>query len=269
MIISESVLRKIIQEELSLLSEVIKNKHGYNVRSPEDVKWTPDKRRIPVDRNPFIGSSPAFNSWYNDGQMVRPWMRSVETKTGDVKTSFGRNDVYFGLHDHVIIPTLNHVNGGMYTDPGVIMSIHHKDPAALGVPGATPGQLIPLVDIRWPATSKSPSEWLRDVGFAFLVHLGPPGMKDPEGGALYAMKRHRDGVDAQREKESRAAEREERRAAREAERAPPPPPPPEAPRTPPPSAIRRVGGVAAPPPPRKPARMSDDEFMRLVGPRRK
>jgi hypothetical protein len=79
MIISESVLRKIIQEELSLLSEVIKNKHGYNVRSPEDVKWTPEKRRIPVDRNPFIGSSPAFNSWYNDGQMVRPWMRSVET----------------------------------------------------------------------------------------------------------------------------------------------------------------------------------------------
>ena len=54
--ITENALRQIIKEELELLSEVVKNTHGYSVRSLSDVTWTPEKRRIPADRNPFVGS---------------------------------------------------------------------------------------------------------------------------------------------------------------------------------------------------------------------
>jgi hypothetical protein len=269
MLIAEGTLRRIIQEELEQLDEAIRNRHGYSVRTKEDVEWTPSKRNIPFERNPFVGSSPAFNSWYNDGDMTRPWKRDFESKTGDVKSIFGKNDIYFNKGDHVIIPML-HGYDEAYTNPGTIASVHHKDPSALGVPGVRPGDTIPLVDIMFPATKDSPPRWLHNVGFAFMVHLGGPNMRDPWSAANYALRRHRDGIGAQREKDERAAEREERRAAR-AERNPPPPPAaPEPPRSPPPGAIRRVGGVAAPPPPKKPQKMTDDEVRSSLGlPRRR
>ena len=266
--ISENAVRRIIREELERIDEAVRNKHGYSVRTKEDVEWTPSKRNIPFERNPFVGSSPAFNSWYNNGEMTRPWKREFENKMGDVKAIFGKNDIYFNKGDHVIIPTL-HSYDEAYTNPGTIESVHHKDPVALGIPGALAGHTIPLVDIMFPATRNSPPRWLHNVGFAFLVHLGGPNMRDPWSAANYALKRYHDGVGDQREKEARAAEREERRAAR-AERDLPPPPVPETPSGPRPSAIRRVGGVAAPPPPKKPQKMTDDEVRASLGlPRRR
>ena len=260
--ITESALRQIIKEELELLSEVVKNTHGYSVRSLSDVTWTPEKRRLPADRNPFVGSSPAFNSWYNDGQMTRSWKKDYETKTGDIKSLFGKNDIIFNNGDHVIIPTLDRIDN-TYTMPGVIMNVHHKDPESLGVPGAPKSSSIPLVDIRWQLSGSN--RWLRDVGLAFLIKLGGGRMSDPAGSASAALKYYYGGREEQDEKDGRRAEREERRAARDAERAPPPPPRPEPPSSPPAGTIRRVGGVAAPPPERKPQKMSDDEVRASLG----
>jgi hypothetical protein len=265
--ITESALRQIIQEELTLLSEVVKNTHGYSVRSVSDVTWTPDKRRIPADRNPFVGSSPAFDSWYNDGQMSRRWSKEFERPNGDVTTLRGANDIYFNDGDHVIIPTLNKIDG-MYTLPGVVMNIHHKDPEALGVPGAARGATIPLVDVRWQLAGTNRTTWLRDVGLAFLIKLGGPRMFDPVAAASTAMRYHNKGREEQDEKDARAAERAARRASRE-EEMPPAHREPEAPSSSPARAIRRVGGVAAPPPERKPQKMSDEEIRQMLGLRKR
>lgn len=265
--ITEGQLRLIIREELETLSEVVRDRHGYNVRSMDDVRWSPDKRSISADRNPFVGGSPAFDSWYNDGQMTRSWKKDHETKTGEIKTLFGKNDIIFNDGDHVIIPTLDKINN-LYTTPGVIMSIHHKDPVVLGVPGAVRNSTIPLVDIRWQQAGSNRTEWLRDVGLAFLIKLGGGRMFDPAGAASAALKYYYKGRDEQAEKDDRRAERDARRAERE-ERSSPPPHAPEPPPSAPARAIRRVGGVAAPPPERKPQKMSDDEIRQMLGlPRR-
>ena len=266
--ITESALRQIIHEELTLLSEVVKNTHGYSVRSVNDVMWTPDKRRIPADRNPFVGSSPAFDSWYNDGQMTRRWKKDFEQPSGDVKTLFGANDIYFNDGDHVIVPTLDKIDG-VYTLPGVVMNIHHKDPEALGVPGAPRGATIPLVDVRWQLAGTNRTTWLRDVGLAFLIKLGGARMFDPVAAASSAMKYHNKGREERDEKDSRAADRAARRAAREEDSPSPARREPEPPSSSPARAIRRVGGVAAPPPERKPQKMSDEEIRQMLGLRKR
>ena len=265
--ITEGQLRQIIREELEQLSEVVKDRHGHNVRGTGDVRWSPDKRNIPSDRNPFVGSSPAFDSWYNDGQMTRSWKKDIETKSGDTKTLFGKNDIFFDVGDHVIIPTLDKIDN-TYTMPGVIMNLHHKNPAQLGIPGARENSTIPLVDIRWQLPGSNRTEWLRDVGLAFIVKLGGPRMHDPVAASSSAMRWHYKGREEQDEKDSRRAERDSRRAERE-DRGAQAPRTPEASPTAPPRAIRRVGGVAAPPPERKPQKMSDDEIRQMLGLKRR
>lgn len=52
------------------LSEAVRNTHGYSIRGVDDVKWSRSRSSIPVSSNPFVGGSSAFNSWYNDGQML-------------------------------------------------------------------------------------------------------------------------------------------------------------------------------------------------------
>jgi hypothetical protein len=266
--ITENALRQIIKEELELLSEVVRNTHGYSVRSVSDVTWTPEKRRIPTDRNPFVGSSPAFDSWYNDGQMTRSWKKDYETKTGDIKSLFGKNDIFFNDGDHVIIPTLDKIDN-TYTMPGVIMNLHHKNPAQLGIPGARDNSTIPLVDIRWQIPGSNRTEWLRDVGLAFVVKLGGPRMHDPVAASSSAMRWHYKGREEQDEKDSRRAERDSRRAEREERDGPPRRPEPETQSTAPARTIRRVGGVAVPPPERKPQKMSDDEIRQMLGLKRR
>lgn len=266
--ITESVLRQIIREELEMLSEVVKDRHGYSVRSVDDVKWSPSKRSIPADRNPFVGSSPAFDSWYNDGQMTRSWKKDIETKSGDTKTLFGKNDIFFNDGDHVIIPTLSKIDN-TYTMPGVIMNVHHKNPVQLGIPNAREGTTIPLVDVRWQIPGSHRTEWLRDVGLAFLVKLGGPRMYDPLAASSAAMRWHNKGREEQEEKDSRRAEREARRAEREDRDSPPHRPEPEPSRAPASRTIRRVGGVAGPPPERRPMSMSADDIRRDLGIKRR
>lgn len=59
MLMSEALLRALISEVLGRLDETVRENYGYVVRSQEDVQWTPDKRTLPKERNPFVGSSPA------------------------------------------------------------------------------------------------------------------------------------------------------------------------------------------------------------------
>jgi hypothetical protein len=266
--ITEGQLRQIIREALEALTETVKDRHGYSVRGIADVRWSPEKRGIPADRNPFVGSSPAFESWYNDGQMTRRWSKHFEKPNGDIKTLRGSNDIFFNDGDHVIVPTLDRIDS-TYTMPGTIMKFHHKDPSALGVPGASRGATIPLVDIRWQVPGSNRTEWLRDVGVAFLVKLGGPRMYDPVAASSSAMKWYHAGREEQDEKDERRADREARRAARDEEEGMPRRREPEATSPAPARAIRRVGGVAGPPPERKPMKMSDDEIRQSLGLKRR
>jgi hypothetical protein len=199
--------------------------------------------------------------------MTRSWKRDFESKSGDVKSIFGKNDIVFNVGDHVIIPTLDKIDG-RYTMPGVIVNIHHKSPAQMNVPGATRLDSIPLADIRWSKQGIDLPDWLEDVGLAFLVHIGGPKMSNPVSAASRAMFYHNKGREEQAERASRAADREAKRQERE-ERSKPAPPPPDAPSTAPSAAIRRVGGVPAPPPEKKPQKMSDDQVRQMLGLRRR
>ena len=248
--VNESLLRLLIREELSRIDEAVKNTYGYNVRSADDVKWTPDKRRIPKDRNPFVGSSPAYHSWYNDGNQRVRWSKEIEPVGGDPYKIRGSTEIYFNEGNYVIIPTID------ASIPGKIMAIYHKNAAEMGVPGAGPSDTIPLANISWSEFGgQGPST---DVGLAFLVKVGT---KDPMESASAAMGYYRAGQDAQEAKDERRAEREARREEKRLASMPPPASPaaepPPAPRT-----IRRVGGIAAPPPPKKPMEMTPAELER-------
>jgi hypothetical protein len=206
---------------------------------------------IPKERNPFVGSSPAFHSWYNDGVQVVRGARKTTNRFGEVETSLFSNAVYFREGDYVIIPTAG------AELPGRIGTIYHKDPVALGVPGAVPGDTIPMATIIWSEfRGRGPD---RDVGLAFLVKIGST---DPLTSASNAMAFYRKGRDEQEEKAERRSEREARRAERDAARGPVSQPPVEMTPAPAPRTIRRVGGIAAPTPPPKPMEMTPAELAR-------
>jgi len=59
----------------SILLETVKDNHGVFVSSLADVTWTPEKARIPFRVNPFVGGSPAFAAWLNDGETTRRFRR--------------------------------------------------------------------------------------------------------------------------------------------------------------------------------------------------
>ena len=258
MLVKEALLRALIREELGRLDEAVRNNYGYTVYGAEDVQWSPDKRMIPKERNPFVGSSPAYHSWYNDGQQNIRWSKDIEPPGGDPYKIRGSTAIYFNEGDYVIIPTID------ASVPGRIVAIYHKDPLAMGIEGADATDTIPLARITWSEFGgQGPSN---DVGLAFLVKVGS---RDPLGSASAAMGYYRSGRDEMEEREARRAEREARRAEREMARGPAAPPPVEMTPPPAPRTIRRVGGVAAPPPAPKPVSMSDDEVRAMLGLRRR
>lgn len=236
------------------LNEAVKNTHGYRVSSVDDVIWSRAKESIPAASNPFVGSTPAFDSWYNDGQMKKGFMRTVNRDTPDERKSWMNMDVLFHEGDHVIVPTLDRIDGD-YTMPGVIMRIHHV--SAAGVRGAASFDLVPLVDIRWQSPGK-PSRWLRNVGLAFLHRVAGPKGHNAHENAIEAMKGHNKRPEPEpRDREERMTQREEPIPRREE----------------PPSArvVRRVGGVASPnerPAPR-PSKMSSDDVRQMLGLKRR
>lgn len=168
--ITEARLRTIIREEL--LREAVKDTHGYRISSIEDAKWSPDKRDIPRDKNPFVSGAPAFESWYNDGE---PVITFTVTQDAGLPTEERRrmfNDVLFKEGDLVIIPEL----WSEYPTLGEILLI--KNVPASGVDGASETDTIPLVNIRFQ-TPGGPPRQLRDVGLAFLRRVGG-GRSDPD-----------------------------------------------------------------------------------------
>jgi len=259
MLLREDLLRALIREELGRLDETVRENYGYVVRTQEDVTWTPDKRMIPKERNPFVGSSPAFHSWYNDGVQVMRGARKTTNRFGEVETTLYSNSIYFKEGDYVIIPTAG------AELPGRIGTIYHKDPVALGVPGAVPGDTIPMATIIWSEFRGNGPD--RDVGLAFLVKIGS---LDPSTSATNAMAYYRKGRDEQEEKAERRAERETRREEK-MKAAAPPPPPVTSMAAPAARPLRRPGGVAPPMPPRtaKPIEMSGDEVRDMFGLKRR
>jgi hypothetical protein len=269
--ITQQQLRQIIREELvrsmglGLLSEAVKDLHGYSVSSPSDVVWGPDKMIYPKERNPFVGGSPAFESWYNDGQQSVRFKGVRNVGTPDEETYFGRSYIYFNEGDWVLVPTIWDQMGA----PAQILTIEQRPVG--GVTGAEDMDTVPVATLRFDLPG---ARTLTNVGLAFLVKLNSDRTMDGETGrdrawqkSSDAMSAYRSGVDSREEREARAAEREARRAAREMQLSPPPPetPPPARPLT----ALRRPGGVAAPPPPRRPVAMSGDEVRDMLGLRRR
>jgi hypothetical protein len=259
MLVSEALLRALIREELGRLDEAVRENYGYVVRTQEDVTWTPDKRMIPKERNPFVGSSPAYHSWYNDGTQSIRWSKEIERPNADPYLLRGSTAIYFNEGDYVIIPTIG------AELPGRIGTIYHKDPVVLGVPGAVPGDTIPMATIIWSEfRGTGPST---DVGLAFLVKIGS---KDPLGAATSAMTFYRKGRDEQAEKAELRAGREARREEK-MKAAAPPQPLVTTPAAPTASPLRRPGGVAPPMQPRiaKPIAMSGDEVRDMFGLKRR
>ncbi len=248
--VTEALLRVLIRESLSRIDEAVKNTYGYTVYSADDVRWTPDKRAIPKERNPFVGSSPAYHSWYNDGNQRVRWSKEIEPVGGDPYKIRGSTEIYFNEGNYVIIPTIGS------SIPGRIMAIYHLNAAEMGIEGADPTDTVPLANISWSEFGgQGPST---DVGLAFLVRVGS---RDPMDSASAAMAYYRAGRDAQEDREERSEEREARREEKRLAAMPPPAPAAVAP-PPPPRTIRRVGGVAAPPPPPKPVEMTPAELAR-------
>jgi hypothetical protein len=260
---TERHLRQIIREELthldSVLSEAIRDTHGYTVTKKEDVEWSRRGKMgsIPVWDNPFVGFNDAFEDWYNWGSKAVRWSRELK-KTPlrpEGGTRRGVKDVYFDPGDHVIIPYLDKMGDLedlVYTVPGVIMSTTSLNAQAEGVPGADPLDSIPLATIKWSgAATGRDSYTLTNVGFAFLVEVaGPQGRNADEKAADFMeMWREAGGNSAgrgqRREKDPRP--RKQSLMAPEPEKR---------------SVLRRPGGVATPGPRPTlgPAPMSADQI---------
>ena len=160
------------EDDLEPMQEAVKNTHGYTVRSASSIVWSSDKAQISADQNPFVGGTPAFESWYNDGE---PVITFTVTQDAGLPTEERRrmfNDVLFKEGDLVIIPEL----WSEYPTLGEILLI--KNVPASGVDGASETDTIPLVNIRFQ-TPGGPPRQLRDVGLAFLRRVAG-GRSDPD-----------------------------------------------------------------------------------------
>jgi hypothetical protein len=248
MAITESRIRRIVREEIvHVLFEAVRNTHGYRVAGLDDVTWSGDKSAIPRERNPFVGSSSAFNDWFNDGYSKKGFMMTMGRGTPDERSRWMNQDIMIKEGEFVIIPKL----WGTYPMIGEVMTI--RNIPADNVRGSVPSDSIPLVDIRFEEPGR-PSRWLRGVGLAFLRRVaGKRGRDDAWEEANRAMDQHRAGPPEPRRERPAAQER-----PREVER-----PRDEERRT-----IRRIGGVAAPPE-RRPMSMSADDIRRDLGLKRR
>ena len=168
MIITESRLRSTIHK--ILLAEAVKNRHGYVVNSISDVKWSSQKIGIQKDLNPFIGSSDAFESWYNDGQMVNTFRVIKNAGTPNEKGLIINNDIFFPIGSFVIIPEL--------WSAGLERVVYQVAPPGIyqlsagGVAGIGRNDSVPVVAIRDPAKPGMPG--IENIGIAFLRKVGGP-----------------------------------------------------------------------------------------------
>jgi len=172
MIIKESRLRSEIRK--MLLAESIKDRHGYAVNSISDVKWSSRKIDIPKDLNPFIGSSKAFESWYNDGEMTNTFRVSKNVGMPDEKSFLIKNDIFFPVGSFVIIPELwsKGLEKVVYqvAPPGIYQL------SAEQVPGKEKNDSVPVVAIKDPANPGMPAQ--ERIGIAFLRKVGGPKAAD-------------------------------------------------------------------------------------------
>jgi hypothetical protein len=166
------------------ITETVQNSYGHRVNGLEDVKWTPDKSSIPFRRNPFIGGSPAFDSWQNDGVTAERVPMKIHVGTPDEKKIFPMRDIYARPKlegrdgDFVIIPTV-WASG----EQAVYQIIATYAQDARHIEGTPPigGFDIALVDLKrvW----KGPGTVI-GVGAAFIRKVaGPRGAEDALGRA--------------------------------------------------------------------------------------
>jgi hypothetical protein len=254
---TERHLRQIIREELthldSVLSEAIRDTHGYGVNALEDVQWSRRGKmaRIPVQDNPFVGFHRAYEDWYNYGVQQQRWSKEIDPtpKRPEGGKLRGVTDIYFNEGDHVIIPYIDGMGSREWVDyarPGKIITMYGKSALEEGVPGAKEVDYIPLVTVQWRPFDRAPYE-LTNVGMAFLVKVAGPAGNNADEKAMEFMSKWRE-----ENKGGPISSRE-----------------PEMDR---PKTVRRVGGVAAAPGPRPslgPAPMSADQIRADLGLKRR
>ena len=228
-----------------ILRETVKDNHGVFVSSLSDVTWTPEKARIPFRVNPFVGGSPAFAAWLNDGETTRRFRKTLYPGTPDQESFLMTVDDYVKEGEWVIIPTL----WSQYPNVYQVESVYGGQSTAPGTPdiGGYSLALCTLVRIRDGVKTR-----LTDVGLAFLKRVASKtkDMTDAMANAYEVMGSW------------------ERPKSVERQSSPPPQSDaPASPREPERRVIRRPGGVAEPTV-QRPRQMSGDEVRDMLGLRR-
>jgi len=241
--VTHTHLRRLVR---SILLETVKDNHGVFVSSLSDVTWTPDKTSIPFRVNPFVGGSPAFAAWLNDGETTRRFRKTLYPGTPDQESFLMTVDDYVKEGEWVIIPTL----WSQYPNVYQVESVYGGQSTAPGTPdiGGYSLALCTLVRIRDGVKTR-----LTDVGLAFLKRVASKtkDMSDAMANAYEVM----GSWERPKSVERRSAASSQSDA-------------PASPREPERRVIRRVGGVAAPGGPAAPRQMSGDEVRDMLGLRR-
>ena len=237
-------LRRLVR---SILLETVKDNHGVFVSSISDVTWAPDKTSIPFRDNPFVGGSPAFAAWLNDGETTRRFRKTLYPGTSDEESFLMTVDDYVKEGEWVIIPTL----WSQYPNVYQVESVYGGQSTAPGTPdiGGYSLALCTLVRIRDGVKTR-----MNDVGLAFLKRVASKtkDMTDAMANAYEVM----GSWEPPKTVETRSSAPQQSDV-------------PAAPREPERRVIRRPGGVAAPTPERKPVSMSGDEVRDMLGLRRR
>jgi hypothetical protein len=234
----------------SILLETVSDNHGVFVGTLADVTWSPEKNAIPFSGNPFVGGSPAFEAWLNDGVTTRRFRKNLHVGTPDEESFLMTVDDYVKEGEWVIIPTL--WSDPQYRHVYQVESIYGGPSQVRGTPpvGAFSLALCRLVrTVEGGLPTRLP-----DVGLAFLKRVASK-TKD----SLAARKNAEEFMDSWTPPKTRASGR------RDAPQSDAPAVPSREPER---RVIRRVGGVAAPPEPRAPRQMSGDEVRDMLGLRR-
>jgi hypothetical protein len=230
----------------AVLLETVKDNHGVFVSSLSDVTWSPEKTRIPFRDNPFVGGSPAFESWLNDGETKRRFRKTLYAGTPDQESFLMTVDDYVKEGEWVIIPTL----WSQYPNVYQVESVYGGPSTAQGTPdiGGYSLALCTLVRIRDGVKTR-----MNDVGLAFLKRVAS---------------KTKDMTDAMENAYEIMGSWERPKSVERRSSALPQSDAPASPREPERRVIRRVGGVAAPAGPAAPRQMSGDEVRDMLGLRR-
>jgi len=227
--VTRAHLRRLVR---SILLETVENNHGVFVRSLSDVTWAPEKMQIPFRGNPFVGGSPAFAAWLNDGETKRRFRKEMYVGTPDQTSFLMTVDDYVKEGEWVIIPTL----WSQYPYVYQVESVYGGQSTAPGTPdiGGYSLALCTLVRIKDGVKTR-----MNDVGLAFLKRVASKtkDMTDALENAYVVM----GSWEQPKSVETRTAASSQSDA-------------PSSPREPGRRVIRRVGGVAAPAGPAAPDR---------------